>query len=229
MARRKNTDAAVSRERILLAALESFAQRGYSASGVDDLAARSGIAKTAIYYHFGSKEGLLAAVLERAANDWIEGIRTASQEGGTPPERLERALFGMRAMLEERPWILRLIQILALEVTDDKPQIRETIRGIIRKARATIVEGMRESLGIAVADAELIAAMLLALFDGVAFGHDVDPDLAPLDAVFDEIRRLVIFMVARRMLPDLERVLDQALAAAAHAARPKKDEPGGAP
>jgi AcrR family transcriptional regulator len=227
MARRKNTDAAVSRERILLTALERFAQRGYSASGVDDLAAAAGIAKTAIYYHFGSKEGLLAAVLERAANDWIEGIRSASLEGGTPPERLRRALVGMRAMLEERPWILRLVQILALEVADDKPQIRATIRGIIRKARATIVDGLRDSLDLEIADAELIAAMLLALFDGVAFGHDVDPELAPLDAVFEEIRRVVIFMIARRLHPELERFLDEAVAAGALPKPNDVTKPGG--
>ena len=211
MARRKNTDAAVSRERILQTALATFAQKGYSAAGVDALAARSGIAKTAIYYHFGSKEGLLAAVLERAANDWIEGIRSAAMAGDTPPARLRRALAGMRAMLEERPWILRLIQILALEVADDKPEIRATIRGIIRKARDTIVEGLREGLGFEIADAELIASMLLALFDGVAFGHDVDPDLAALDAIFEEIRRVVTFMVACRLNPDLARLLDERL------------------
>lgn len=221
MSRRKNTDATVSRERILQTALETFAQRGYSAAGVDALAARSGIAKTAIYYHFGSKEGLLAAVLERAASDWIVAIRGAAQEGGSPPERLDRALAGMRTMLEERPWILRLIQILALEVADEKPEIRATIRSIIRKARDTIVEGMREGLGVDIADAELVASMLLVLFDGVAFGHDVDPDLASLDAVFAEIRRLMLFMVACRLNPELQRMMDEGIRAFAVASTEK--------
>lgn len=211
MTRRKNTDPAVSRERILQVALETFAEKGYSAAGVDALAARSRIAKTAIYYHFGSKEGLLAASIERASSAWIEGIRSAAQEGDSPADRLQRALAGMRAMLEERPWILKLIQVLALEVGDDKPEIQATIRGIVRKARDTIVQGMREALGLELHEAELIASVFLALYDGVAFGHHVDRDLAPLDAVFEEIRRLVMFMVASRLNPDLKRWLDETL------------------
>src|SRR6266851_3771980 len=105
MARGQYPKSRVSRERILDAATELFAARGYAGAGVDRLAERSGIAKTAIYYHFGNKEGLLAAVLDRAATQWIEAILQASRQGGDPLGRLDRALAGMRAMLEERPWI----------------------------------------------------------------------------------------------------------------------------
>jgi AcrR family transcriptional regulator len=74
----------LTRERILEAAAELFAQRGYAGTGVDRLAERSGIAKTAIYYHFGNKEGLLAAVLDRAASAWIENIRRAAERASCP-------------------------------------------------------------------------------------------------------------------------------------------------
>src|SRR5262249_53241117 len=125
----------VSRERILEAATELFATRGYAGAGVDRLAERSGIAKTAIYYHFGNKEGLLAAVLERTATQWIDGILQASRQAGDPIERLERALLGMRAMLEERPWIYNLFQILAPQVPDQKPEIPPPLPNIIPPAR----------------------------------------------------------------------------------------------
>jgi AcrR family transcriptional regulator len=71
MARRRLQNPDVSRERILEAAAELFSQKGYAGTGVDELAARAEIAKTAIYYHFGSKEGLVTAVLDRAATAWI--------------------------------------------------------------------------------------------------------------------------------------------------------------
>src|SRR5215470_13692129 len=143
MARGRYRRSHVSRERILEAATELFASRGYAGAGVDQLAQRSGIAKTAIYYHFGNKEGLLAAVLDRAATQWIEGIQKAARQGGDPLGRLERALAGMRAMLEERPWIYKLFQILALEVAEEKPEIRATLQGILRRAREAITHGMR--------------------------------------------------------------------------------------
>lgn len=197
-----------SRERILDAATELFAARGYAGAGVDRLAERSGIAKTAIYYHFGNKEGLLAAVLERTATQWIDGIQQASRQAGDPLGRLERALSGMRAMLEERPWILKLFQILTLEVAEEKPEIRATLQAIVRRARAAITTGMRESLGVDVAGADDVAGMMLAALDGISLGMHIDPDGVDLDQVFTDLRRVVTFMIALRLNPELARMFE---------------------
>ncbi|HSQ00821.1 MAG TPA: TetR/AcrR family transcriptional regulator [Candidatus Dormibacteraeota bacterium] len=218
----------ISRERILEAATEVFSTRGYAGAGVDRLAERSGIAKTAIYYHFGNKEGLLAAVLERAATQWIDGIRKAANQGGDPLQRLDRALAGMRAMLEERPWICKLFQILALEVAEEKPEIRTTLRAILNKARDAIVDGMRDALGVDVPDAHLIAGMLLAMLDGISLGMQIE-DSPSLDAMFGELRRVVTFMVASRLDPELARLAEHPpellrLGAAARAKQEKDDD-----
>ena len=210
-ARSKTRDSGASRERILEAAAELFSRHGYAGAGVDQLAARSGIAKTAIYYHFGNKEGLMAAVLERAASAWIEGIRQAAQQAGNPLERLDRALIGMRTMLEERPWIMKLVQVLALEVADEKPDVRATLLSLIHRARGAIIEGMHDALGMELPDAELVAGMLLAMVDGIAFGHQVVPDELSLDAAFAEVRRLTMFMVASRLNPQLAAWLEAGL------------------
>jgi len=198
----------VSRERILEAATELFSSLGYAGAGVDRLAERSGIAKTAIYYHFGNKEGLLAAVLERASTQWIEGIENAARQAGDPMQRLDNALTGMRAMLEERPWIYNLFQILALEVADQKPEIRATLQAILRKARQAVVSGINEALGVEVAGADLLAGILLATLDGISLGMQINPEDVPLDEVFRELRRLMAFMVATRLRPELAALFD---------------------
>jgi AcrR family transcriptional regulator len=198
----------VSRERILEAATELFSSRGYAGAGVDRLAERSGIAKTAIYYHFGNKEGLLAAVLERAATQWIDGIQQASRQADDPLGRLDHALAGMRAMLEERPWIYNLFQILTLEVADQKPEIRATLQGIIGRARAAIVTGMRESLGVDVPDADGIAGLLLATLDGISLGVQIDAERLSLDQVFTDLRRVISFLVATRLNAHLATLFD---------------------
>lgn len=203
----------VSRERILDAAAELFSQRGYAGAGVDQLAARSGIAKTAIYYHFGNKEGLLAAVLERAATTWIDGIQAAAKQAGDPIARLDRALAGMRAMLEEKPWILKLVQILALEVAEEKPEVRATLQSILRRAREAIVTGLHEALGIELPNAERIAGVMLALLDGISLGLHLDPEAISLDEAFDEMRRITIFMVLGQLNPELLRWLEQSVPA----------------
>jgi AcrR family transcriptional regulator len=208
MKRRRSQEADSSRERILEAAAELFSQKGYAGTGVDELAARADIAKTAIYYHFGNKEGLVTAVLDRAATAWIEGIREAASQVGDPLGRLDRALTGMRTMLEEKPWIMKLLQLLALEVAEQKPEVRATLRSIVRRARDTITEGMRDALGVEVPDADAVAGVILALLDGVSLGLQIDPDLVSLDQAFEEIRRITLFMVVSRLNPELLAVLE---------------------
>lgn len=201
--RRRFREPENSRERILEAAAELFSQKGYAGTGVDQLAARAQIAKTAIYYHFGNKEGLVTAVLDRAATAWIEGIREASSQAGEPLARLDRALTGMRTMLEEKPWIMKLLQILALEVAEQKPEVRATLRSIVRRARDAFTQGMHEALGVEVPDADSVAGVILALLDGFSLGVHLDPDLVSFDQAFDEIRRITLFMVVSRLNPEL--------------------------
>lgn len=207
--RTRNPDA--SRESILQAAAELFSQRGYAGVGVDELAARSGIAKTAIYHYFGSKDGLLAAVLERTAAAWIDGIRQSSSEATYPFERLDRALAGMRTMLEEKSWVLKLVQILALEVADQKPEIRATLQSLFRRATDAIVEGMHEAMGAPVPNAERIGKVVLALLDGIAMGQHVDPENISLDDAFAELRRVWVLLAASHMLPDLMPTIEQSV------------------
>jgi len=52
-----------SREAILRCALELFSRKGYEGTGVQKICEDAGIAKPTLYYHFGSKEGLLESVL----------------------------------------------------------------------------------------------------------------------------------------------------------------------
>jgi AcrR family transcriptional regulator len=203
MARRRLQNPDISRERILEAAAELFSQKGYAGTGVDELAARAEIAKTAIYYHFGSKEGLVTAVLDRAATAWIEGIREAASQAGDPLARLDRALTGMRTMVEEKPWIMKLLQLLALEVAEHKPDVRATLQSIVRRARDAITDGMHDALGLEVPDAQGVASVILALLDGLALGLHLDPDLVSLDQAFEEMRRITLFMVISRLNPEL--------------------------
>jgi TetR/AcrR family transcriptional regulator len=67
-----------SKERILTAALDEFAELGLAGARVDSIAARAGINKAMIYYHFDSKEDLydhiLAAHLEAGVTDLSQGI-----------------------------------------------------------------------------------------------------------------------------------------------------------
>ena len=78
------------RERLFDAATLLFAQKGYAATGIAELCGEAGVAKTALYWHFENKEGLLAEVVTRVGNRWIEQLRRAAEGEGSPRARLER-------------------------------------------------------------------------------------------------------------------------------------------
>ena len=69
--------------RILDAARAEFAQRGFPAARLQDIAERAGLTHPTLLYHFGSKERLYAAVIEQAMEDWAEMTSLAVREA--PP------------------------------------------------------------------------------------------------------------------------------------------------
>ncbi|MDP3502300.1 MAG: TetR/AcrR family transcriptional regulator [Myxococcales bacterium] len=77
-----------ARERILAAALEEFATRGYEAASTNAIAAKAKVAKGLVFHHFGSKEQLLEVLFEREVNRLIELV--FAMEGPMSPDLFER-------------------------------------------------------------------------------------------------------------------------------------------
>lgn len=84
----------VARERIMRTAYELFARRGIRAVGIDEVIARSGVAKATLYRHFRTKNDLVLAFLERRDQLWTrELLEAGSQRRGKTPEERLLAMF----------------------------------------------------------------------------------------------------------------------------------------
>jgi len=88
---RKN-DPERTRQDILAVATKEFADHGLAGARVDAIAARTRTTKRAIYYYFGSKEGLYAAVLEKVYGD-IRAIESELHLEDLEPEQAVRRLI----------------------------------------------------------------------------------------------------------------------------------------
>ena len=88
---KRSYDAERTRRNILDAARGIFAEKGYSGANVSEIVARALTTKPMIYYHFGSKEGLFAAVLEEVYAAMRE-IEAGLNLSDTPPEDAMRRL-----------------------------------------------------------------------------------------------------------------------------------------
>jgi len=85
-----------AREQILDTAYELFTQRGIRAVGVDEVIARSGVAKATLYKHFRSKNDLALAFLERREQRWtLDFLEAGSAKRADDPEGQLLATFDL--------------------------------------------------------------------------------------------------------------------------------------
>ena len=69
--RRQRADGELSRTRILDAATEIAAERGYEGTSIGAVSAKCGLPASSIYWHFKDKDDLIAAVIERSFSNWL--------------------------------------------------------------------------------------------------------------------------------------------------------------
>jgi TetR/AcrR family transcriptional regulator len=128
-----------TRAEVVAAAERHFAERGFEATRLDDIAADVGIRRAAIFYHFGDKQELYAAVLDEIFGDWSAALPS----GGSAAGRLEAALTRWIDFVAERPSVARLI---LREAANARPGLVSPFaragRGSVAWFRAVIDEGM---------------------------------------------------------------------------------------
>jgi len=87
------------REQLIMIGRQLFAERGFDAASVEEIAARAKVSKPVVYEHFGGKEGLYAVVVDREVRALLDRITTALT-GGHPRELLEQAALALLDYIE---------------------------------------------------------------------------------------------------------------------------------
>lgn len=96
-ANRREEYAQATRDALIGAALELFAERGYAAVGTEEIVKRARVTRGALYHHFRDKRDLFRAVHERVEQDLVEQV-AAKMDGVSDP--WEVMLTGTRAFLD---------------------------------------------------------------------------------------------------------------------------------
>lgn len=98
-----------TREDILEVAYQEFSENGFAGARVDEIAEKTQTSKRMVYYHFGSKEGLYQAVLERAY-ERIRSHEQAARFEDLAPEQALRAIISHNFDYHfEQPEFVRLV------------------------------------------------------------------------------------------------------------------------
>lgn len=140
-----------TKEKLFLAAIKVFAQRGYRDATVRDICRLAGAANVnAVNYYFGSKEGLYRAVLEMMFAEIQERNDAAARERKvrTPEERLRDFIFGYCAMLYGSGEVAAdIMTIFIAEMTRPSPYLDEMVEKHTRPQTEEFLGILRDILG----------------------------------------------------------------------------------
>lgn len=181
-----------SRALILDATERLMATRGYAATSISDIRKACGLPPSSIYWHFGSKEGVLAAVMERGADRFFAAIPTSAE--------VEGQLAVLSSLQSQHPDFLRLFYMLSLERNNDP-----AVAAVIRRVRDTAIARFRDAItqllpaDSAPAKAERVvaelAALAVALSDGVFFAEHLEPGGTDVERMYRRLFQAVTALV----------------------------------
>ena len=171
-------------EQILTVAEQVFAERGYSATTMEDIADQVGVTKPLIYGYFGSKEGLLSAAVTRARVQLREATEAAWQAVGedAPPGEVFRA--GVRAFfdfIDEHAHAFVLIQQEGAMAS----QASGLIESIREQQSAATVRTLRKTPGLSAVPEDVLegyAEVIIGACERVAVWRTRRPGVSAEDA-----------------------------------------------
>lgn len=158
-------------ERVLEVAGELFYAEGINAVGVDRIAVEADASKTTLYTHYGNKDGLAAAYLERRATLWREQLMEHLRDGDDARVKLLEIFTSLADWYGEDDFHGCHFINAGSELTDpDHPAVE-----VVRRHR-NWVRGLFEELAaeLGARDPRMLAAQLLMLQDGATVAADLD-------------------------------------------------------
>jgi len=182
----------ISRRRILDAAGEIAATRGFSGTSIGEVSKRSGLPNSSIYWHFQDKDALFAAVIEDSYERWRADFDARAKALSTPSD----ALAVLHESLANFPAFLRFGHLVILEQHDTELAARKAFLRIRQESLKEMAANFGSMTGCDQSSARELAALALALVDGAflarAAGEKTLHDSDPLREVFDSYVRRVM-------------------------------------
>jgi AcrR family transcriptional regulator len=197
---RRSAARGTARERLLDAAAAVFAERGYRAASVDEIAARAGVTKGAVYWNFEGKEDLFLALIDervdRRAHELIGVTEHAPREIETAP----LVSRGISSLIDEQQALVRLVgEYWGLAVRDERVRGRYVERQrTLREHLARALEARHRTTGVPLTvAAERLATAMIALANGLAQERIADPGAVP-EELFGDMLSLIYDGLVKR-------------------------------
>jgi AcrR family transcriptional regulator len=184
-------DTTAGRERILDAALEVIARRGYSAAGVQEIVDLSATSKGSFYFHFPSKEKMAMALVERMSDKLVSKVRDSVRNQPTPLHRVSGSIDTLISVFARKRNVAQvlLLNIMGNGKATDKKflPIRERFSHLIQEELdAAIAAGQIRPI-----DTLLVSRIWVGGLQEVILHWLLSGQQGPLTAVVPALRRIL--------------------------------------
>jgi AcrR family transcriptional regulator len=198
--RRKRADGELSRERILDAATEIAAERGYEGTSIALVSAKCGLPASSIYWHFTNKDDLIAAVIERSFAGWLKAWQVPDE--GAARDRLVALAMQIAKALLDSPDFIRLGLMLALERRPVEPRARAMFLQVRAQTYDQLAETMR-GFTPELTDAQIhqLVTYAIAGADGLFIAKELGGDAVDLLELF-ELHARALYDTALRLISE---------------------------
>ncbi len=186
--RRRRLQKPERRRLIEEAATELFAERGYGATTLEEIAKRAGVTKPLLYQHFASKKALHFALLSRHRDELLGQLAEGMQAPGSLSERIARVTADWFAYVEEHPFAWAM---LFRDTTGD-PEVQAFYRELQASARAANVAILlaEPELDLSRERVEPTAEFIRAATTGLALWWADHPDVPRETVVATAVRMI---------------------------------------
>lgn len=176
------------RNRLLEAAAHLFYERGYTATGINEVIKAAGIAKASFYHHFKTKEDLLVVTLEQRHDRMMGELRAVIADGRTPGEKIARVFewLGNQCSCGTSAGGCAYLNMVS-EFRDASCKVRELVRwhkNAVRKFLQELISAHFRDEDRTEAELDQAADELYLLVESVLAATPVHRDTWPAEAAF---------------------------------------------
>lgn len=178
-------------ERIINAAYQVLAEKGYDEASTKEIARVAGVAQGLISYYFSSKDLLFAEVFRRESERYCESLSFIRSHGEQPltVDALKSALNVPKSRAEQNPsWIKLRYELFALGLRN--PAVSGSIKDTLASKRAHLAELIESVSKLPEEHARKLAPILLSVFDGLGLQKLCDDDF-DYDGAYDTLAEMI--------------------------------------
>jgi AcrR family transcriptional regulator len=176
-------------QRLLAAAQRLLASGGFEALKLSAIAREAGESKASIGYHFGNKAGLVTSLVDSFAHDANRGL--IEDTSGLPKgeARIHALIDGETRIAADAESYQSFFEVLPYALRDE--DLRERVAALYDGYRDTVLRCLDAAAPSANEQLRPFAMLMIAIVDGLAIQHGLDPEGADVAAATDLWERLV--------------------------------------